>query len=934
MSGADRAGKVLRMGRGTAGRVLGVRAGEGRAVVIVTTLLFVTMAAETIGESGVNALFFENVGADRLPTMYMLQAAGVFLAMLMLAVLLGRSRPRTAYLLLPAATAIAVVAERAVLASSPAWIYDALWVTVPVALLLQGVFLWGIAGLVTDTRQAKRLFPIFGAGGILGAVVGGLITSPLAAVIGAEQLLVVWAGGLVIAVALVWAVTRTHTPAAGLPAPRPTARRATDRSGLGRLLRSRLLVAMTIASVLFSVLFYLLYLPYAQAAADRFPDADELAGFFGLFWAGVTFVALLVSLLLTNRLLGRFGVVAAVLVLPVLYVVAFGLVAVTSAFASLVAIRFVMGVWLQAVASPAWESLINVTPSVQRDRVRAFLNGGPTQIGTALAGVVGLVGGAALSGRALAVVGVVLAIVTVGVAWVIRGSYTAALVFALRVGRPVVFDQVVREAPIVLSDGGTKDALIAAAGSEEAELRRVAVALLPRDEPQARRIFSERIDDIDPRVAALAAAAALGGPGDERALFALQRALEDEDGDVRAETVRALAGAEPLAAVPLAVPMLDDPVPVVRAEAARTLAVHGDPRGLEHALALLGRDAGARGAAIDAVELVGDRAIEPLLVGLDADPLGRDLLDALARVDAGDHADRVERFARARAVQAGEDADRARHGDAGVWGRLLDEALVDRGRRHARAAFLAVAALSEGSSTIRAAVDGLEAADAADRANALEALETVSRPHLGATASRALVDLWESRARADGEGDVESLLDDPDPLISALAGQVRLERSHPDEAKEASVRTNVTTALERMLALRPVPLLADLAPHDLQAVAQVAQDHTFAAGEHLAEEGEVGDRLHLIVRGAVRVERGLPPRTLAVRGEGEVVGELSLVSRAPRLATLVAEGETRTISLARPEFESIIRERPDVALSVMRVLAERVGESTGEAADA
>ena len=75
-------------------------------------------------------------------------------------------------------------------------VYPVLWLTVTVAQLLQAVFMWGSAGLVTDTRAAKRLFPLFGAGGILGAVVGGFSTRPLAAAIGAENLLLVWAATL------------------------------------------------------------------------------------------------------------------------------------------------------------------------------------------------------------------------------------------------------------------------------------------------------------------------------------------------------------------------------------------------------------------------------------------------------------------------------------------------------------------------------------------------------------------------------------------------------------------------------------------------------------------------------------------------------------------------------------------------------------------
>ncbi|HEX6130507.1 MAG TPA: hypothetical protein VF044_02195, partial [Actinomycetota bacterium] len=72
------------------GRALRVHPGEGRSAALVTALLFVTMSAETIGESGVNALFFAEVGADRLPSMYVVQAAVVVVAMLVLAALLRK----------------------------------------------------------------------------------------------------------------------------------------------------------------------------------------------------------------------------------------------------------------------------------------------------------------------------------------------------------------------------------------------------------------------------------------------------------------------------------------------------------------------------------------------------------------------------------------------------------------------------------------------------------------------------------------------------------------------------------------------------------------------------------------------------------------------------------------------------------------------------
>ena len=54
---------------------------------------------------------------------------------------------------------------------------------------------------------------------------------------------------------------------------------------------------------------------------------------------------------------------------------------------------------------------------------------------------------------------------------------------------------------------------------------------------------------------------------------------------------------------------------------------------------------------------------------------------------------------------------------------------------------------------------------------------------------------------------------------------------------------------------------------------------------------------------------------------------MSLITRTPRMATLVADGAVRTIRVGQREFASILRERPGVDLAVMRVLAERLQEA-------
>ena len=207
-------------------------------------------------------------------------------------------------------------------------------------------------------------------------------------------------------------------------------------------MRSRLLAWMAVAAVLFSVLYYSLFLPWATAATEHYPNADDLAGFIGFFWAATTGLAFLASMFAANRLFGRFGIAPMVVLLPVLYVGSFGVLLVSSAFATLVAVRFVTGVWLQGVASPGWETLTNVVPEARRDQVRTFFNCGPSQAGTAIAGVIAIVGQQALSTRQLAGVGLVAAALTVFATVRIRASYASALVEALRAGRPVVFPDV------------------------------------------------------------------------------------------------------------------------------------------------------------------------------------------------------------------------------------------------------------------------------------------------------------------------------------------------------------------------------------------------------------------------------------------------------------------------------------------------------------
>lgn len=136
--------------------------------------------------------------------------------------------------------------------------------------------------------------------------------------------------------------------------------------------------------------------------------------------------------------------------------------------------------------------------------------------------------------------------------------------------------------------------------------------------------------------------------------------------------------------------------------------------------------------------------------------------------------------------------------------------------------------------------------------------------------------------------------------------------------------------MDRLVFLRRVPLFDDLDMHDLKRIAAIASERYYTDGETITEQGDLGDEMYIIVAGEVRVmarSEDDQSHELARRQPGEVVGEMSIISQEPRMASLVAVGSVRTLTVDQKQFEGILRERPETALAVIRVLCARLKES-------
>jgi CRP-like cAMP-binding protein len=123
-------------------------------------------------------------------------------------------------------------------------------------------------------------------------------------------------------------------------------------------------------------------------------------------------------------------------------------------------------------------------------------------------------------------------------------------------------------------------------------------------------------------------------------------------------------------------------------------------------------------------------------------------------------------------------------------------------------------------------------------------------------------------------------------------------------------------------ALRSVPLFAGAEPDDLAAIAAIAAEVEFPAGRVIVRQGDPANGLFLIVSGGVHVVSD--GETVASLGSGEVFGELAVLDRGPRVASVVADSPTRCLAVAAWDAERLLLERPTLAVAVARTLAVRL----------
>src|SRR3984957_8489997 len=126
--------------------------------------------------------------------------------------------------------------------------------------------------------------------------------------------------------------------------------------------------------------------------------------------------------------------------------------------------------------------------------------------------------------------------------------------------------------------------------------------------------------------------------------------------------------------------------------------------------------------------------------------------------------------------------------------------------------------------------------------------------------------------------------------------------------------------------LRRVPFFAEIEPAKLKLLAFMSERVGFDDGKNLCPQGDPGDAAYLIIDGQADIvlEGPAGPLTVATLGANEIVGEMSILTGAPRNATVRAKGRLVALRIAKDPFMRMVREFPAMAVSIMQELAHRV----------
>ena len=359
-----------------------LRRNEYTRFALMSAYLFVVIASYNVLKPMTRSLFVSNLGLQQLPFLYMLLAVAVGL---FVTTYLGFSARIRLDKLIIRTTLLLVISLVLFwwllrIAAVSTFLYYGLFIWASIYGVLTTTQYWLLANYVFNVREAKRVFPLLTASGLLGGISGGYATRFLVKSIGGTANLAFICMGLLLIVMILakfaWGKRdfslSTSRRLQGTRNTSATLRILPELYGF--IKESRHLAYLIAIVALTFMVVQIADFQFLAFAAEEMGDADELTGFLGFWLSNLSIFALAFQLLFANSILRRFGVGTMILFLPMALLITSVGVFAAYGLVSVLALKIGDGAFRHSINKVGLELLyLPIPPGVKR-KTKAFID--------------------------------------------------------------------------------------------------------------------------------------------------------------------------------------------------------------------------------------------------------------------------------------------------------------------------------------------------------------------------------------------------------------------------------------------------------------------------------------------------------------------------------------------------------------------------------
>jgi ATP:ADP antiporter, AAA family len=624
-------------------RALNIQPGDLGRGILLCSCLFLIISSYVTGRVARDALFLARFQAVQLP--YVDIASAVLVGIVVVGyVRLGRKASLRSLLVgSQSFFAINCVFFWALAHYyHPTWLYPAFYIWVGLFGVLAPTQVWTLANYLLTTREAKRIFGMVGGGAILGAIFAGFFSKTVAKAFGTESLLLGMALLQLICTVLMGTARqswKSQPSQSGETAAADKGNGQRDLQGSMRLvLSSQYLRAIAAVICLASFVTTLTGWQFKAIAKQALVNKDALAILFGNFYFYAGILGLLFQLLVTTRLLRRFGIGTMLFVLPAAVILGSAGLLIWGTLASALVLKGSDQVLRYSLDKSAVELLYLPLPYSLKLRVKWFIDTVIWRLGDGLAGLTVLIFATYLHLAARQISWIALLLVG---AWLVAVSvagkqYITALKESISEHRLTA-----DEASAMALDRSTANFLSDKILASDPEEILYALSLFEVERQRAAHpVISGLLNHPAPEVRQKAISV-LSAVGDKSVLPSIELLLKDSDQNVRTEAMLYLVHHAHVDPLTLLAELGDCADFSVRSAVAAFLARPGEAQSLETAAKILTEMSGQSGeegqrTRMEVARLLGELpdSFDPLLGTLLRDPATLVVREAIRSVGA------------------------------------------------------------------------------------------------------------------------------------------------------------------------------------------------------------------------------------------------------------------------------------------------------------